>query len=82
MLTLVAPNFVNKLFFSMPLWRSVAPDKNARREYPTPAHAPGFLTKKRRFDRASVIIKSLLNIIKHDPILTEAQSERRFVFHP
>ena len=38
--------------------------------------------KKRRFDRAVVINKSLLNIIKHDPILTEAQSERRFVFPP
>lgn len=88
MLTLVAPNFVNKLFFSMPVWHSVAPDKNVTRQYPTLAHAQGFLSppknkgKKRRFDRAVVINKSLLNIIKHDPILTEAQSERRFVFPP
>ena len=25
---------------------------------------------------------SLLDIFKHDPIMTEAQSERRFVFPP
>lgn len=88
MLTLVAPNFVNKLFFSMPVWHSVAPDKKCNTAVPyscacarlsDPQKNKG---KKRRFDRAVVINKSLLNIIKHDPILTEAQSERRFVFPP
>lgn len=78
MLTLVAPNFVNKLFFSMPVWHSVAPDKNVTRQYPTLAHAQGFLTPQKIRVRSDV---SCL-IIKHDPILTEAQSERRFVFPP